>query len=464
MSDAFDAADLWAELDQSGALDGALSQQIQLARAGLIKMPRLVVVRESDAHDRILFDGMRLQTLALARAHGFAGVDDVERWGLDPMDHPGRIAGLEVRVLRHGKTRAYLFSHEGTWFLYCMSSAWRTNDAGDNDFTQILCNVVAEGQPDTVLAANFQRLVRNALLGNGLLEVCGKNVREVIAGENRIILQGEGSQFGHVLWQLLASMSQAERNGIVQRLTAGVVNRHRQGRWILGDKAVPPGYRWDEETSNLVLDPEQASLVRRVLELLASNTPGWMAVRELGGMGMTTPRLSRIGKTVDVVAGPDMLYRSMLRWAPLWATGIWHQRLANPFPGVAQLAGYQVHRAPSRKRAGAIDEYLLFDYNWGLPNGGWAPYDVLLAAVNRLRRQQANIGTRPRGRQPLAPFTNLSYVLGDDEWRLFTVSGVNDGKYELRGRQVPESLRRRLDDNSVTVISVDGDGGVLCEP
>jgi len=457
----FDAAELWAELDQSGVLDTELSQELALAKAGLMKMPRLVVVRESDAHDEILFDGMRLQTLALARGKGFAGVDEVERWGLLPMQDPGRVAGLEVRVLRHGKTTAYLFQNEGTWFLYCMSSAWRTNDVGDNDFTQILCNVVSEGQPDTMLAANFQRFVRNAMHGNGLLDVCTKHVREVIAGENQIVLQGEGSQFGQVLWQLLASMSQAERNGIVQRLTAGVVNRHRQKRWILGSKAVPPGYLWDETTNNLVLDVTQAKIVQRLLELLASDTPQWAAVKELGQLGLTTPRLSKIGKTVDVVSGPEMLYTGMLRWAPLWATGVWHQRLANPFPGVSQLAGYPIHKAPGKK-AGTVEEYLLFDYNWGLPPGGWAPYDVLLAVVNKLRARRANAGTRPRGRQPLAPFTNLSYVRGGDEWRLFTATQTD--KYELRGRPVPDSVRRRLDTQlSAGTVQLDDEGGVLCE-
>src|SRR6478752_7155918 len=132
----------------------------------------LINTRESDEHNRLLFDGMREQTYAMLS--DIPAVAAVQKLGLAPLD-PGResivvraegpFGVVEREVVIHrlqvGSTRAILFGFMGYYHLWSQASAGRLSLNGTNEFTEILCSVLSSLRPETLFAVNISRLVRS---------------------------------------------------------------------------------------------------------------------------------------------------------------------------------------------------------------------------------------------------------------------------------------------------------------
>jgi site-specific DNA recombinase len=80
-----------------------------------------------------------------------------------------------------------------------------------------------------------------------------------------------GSAAGRMMLQMLAVFAEFEHATIVDRITAGIERRAKQGHWSNG--RVPFGYRRDEE-KRLVPDERTVSTVRRIFHLYAEGRPG----------------------------------------------------------------------------------------------------------------------------------------------------------------------------------------------
>jgi site-specific DNA recombinase len=84
-----------------------------------------------------------------------------------------------------------------------------------------------------------------------------------------------GSAAGRMMLQMLAVFAEFEHATIVDRVTAGIEHRAKEGRWATG--RLPFGYRRDEQ-KQVVPDEREAAVVRRIFELYASGRLGTAAI------------------------------------------------------------------------------------------------------------------------------------------------------------------------------------------
>lgn len=71
-----------------------------------------------------------------------------------------------------------------------------------------------------------------------------------------------GTPLGKAMLGILAVFAQLERDMIIERTTSGRRQRIKQGKWPGG--RVPFGYRWNEETQELEIVPEEAHIVQEI--------------------------------------------------------------------------------------------------------------------------------------------------------------------------------------------------------
>jgi site-specific DNA recombinase len=84
-----------------------------------------------------------------------------------------------------------------------------------------------------------------------------------------------GSAAGRMMLQMLAVFAEFEHATIVDRVTAGIERRAKEGRWPTG--RLPFGYRRDEQ-KRVVPDERTAAVVKRIFELYTHGRLGTAAI------------------------------------------------------------------------------------------------------------------------------------------------------------------------------------------
>jgi site-specific DNA recombinase len=97
------------------------------------------------------------------------------------------------------------------------------------------------------------------------------------------------SAAGRMMLQMLGVFAEFEHATIVDRVTAGLERRVREGKWMSG--RTPYGYTRDKETKLIIPDPVKAAVVRRIFTLYAEGKLGTTAIaRTLEAEGAPAPR------------------------------------------------------------------------------------------------------------------------------------------------------------------------------
>lgn len=388
------------------------------------RIENLVVCRESGLYSNDLLEGMVNQTLGYCST--IRGVDAVREEGLQPL--VGRSCFTCSR-LRTRKTRAVLFEHEGTLYLYSAGSAAAVNDdTGDNDFVALLCDVIEQFRPKNLHIATLSRIIRCVDFIGRLHGLALRHIDTVYVGGMPINLR---TQQGLVMWQTLSMVATIERELIVQRLTAGRINKFTRGEWLLGTSGVPNGYRLVDR--KLVVDDGQVDQVRKMLIVLAdASLSNWRVMRHLGTLGLQgpgKPGAAEKSKNFGEYRCPSTKVARLLAWSDLYETGRYDIQLPNPFPGLSKVAGLEVKPDPTGKLR---DGVLVFRYVPGVPDGGWADEEVFELLRRRrekldTRRWQMNGGAGAhRRRRPLINLGRWS----DDQYQY--VLAAHAGRYEVR--------------------------------
>jgi site-specific DNA recombinase len=86
---------------------------------------------------------------------------------------------------------------------------------------------------------------------------------------------------GRLIFQMLASFAEYERAAIGERTRAGLHRAYRGGRHM---GAVPYGYRADEH-GHLQIVPEEAAVVRRIIESVADGSTLYAEAKRLNDLG-----------------------------------------------------------------------------------------------------------------------------------------------------------------------------------
>ena len=89
-----------------------------------------------------------------------------------------------------------------------------------------------------------------------------------------------GAAAGRMMLQMLAVFAEFEHATIVDRVTAGIERRAKEGRWATG--RLPFGYRRDDE-KQVIADEREAPIVRRVFQLYTRERLGTTSIARLLG-------------------------------------------------------------------------------------------------------------------------------------------------------------------------------------
>jgi site-specific DNA recombinase len=122
-----------------------------------------------------------------------------------------------------------------------------------------------------------------------------------------------GSPAGRMMLQMLGVFAEFEHATIVDRVTAGLERRVREGKWMSG--RTPYGYVRDRETKLLVPDPVKAPVVRRIFHLYAEGKLGTTAIaRALDTEGAPPPRKQGWSPNALQLILANPAYRGLVRW------------------------------------------------------------------------------------------------------------------------------------------------------
>ncbi len=396
-----------------------LSLRLERETATIDPLTTLVVVRESDASDLVLFENMAHKTISglLPRMPELAPLLEDP---LGPILTPAKY-GAVIERSRQSKSIKFLFAD--VLFLYHLGSAAHIDDDQDlNFFTQQLLGMLEEPSIHELCAFAVNRVVRDEPNGNDLGKVF--SLRSI-----KVIVEGQEFDFtkpyAGMLWSLAVILAAQERNGIVERNRLGKVAAARRTYWPHGPKAIPLGYRLEGKT--LVPVEEERDRVRRVLDLLAApDLSTRQFVEELGMMHVTRPGVKeRYGEhaTLAAVRHPKDIQQSFLNMMSLYETGVYEMPLPNPTKGAKVFGGLAVHRSDD---SDPMDYgFVILRYDFGLPEGGWAPPETFEAIR---AKQQANRAFVNGNRQRRAFGGRPPYEVGGVVYQ-FESSGMN--RYRL---------------------------------
>lgn len=413
----------------------------------------LFVIRESDTWNLGLFDMLRDRTYLAHRDK--TEVEAVRQEGMKPFfDDTVLINGQTVLVERRhsGNTTAVLFFYGGYWHLWCQGSAAKVDSvSGANDFTEILVEVLEELQPQAVYAANLSRLVRSVRQVAVIATALNEYVDELVVGEYRFSFTGPNAQISIMMLNMLAWSAAMERDAIVMRTLAGRIAKWRRQEWFFGRNTLPFGYVLDKQ-KRLVPDLDMQPVVEEMLKILASDLPNAELVRQLSAVGVTGMREHRRLKKrapIGLTTTPDQAIRSLFTWAPIWVSGEYLLRHANPFPSVTELAGLPIvrHCGGSDAHTSATQDAGEFQmlYKVDVPEGGWAAPEVLTAFSLRARAYNAKLLSR--GRTPNRPLSDNVQAESVDPGMLTAILpplAASGGDKDGESRRNASRARRRL--------------------
>ena len=140
-------------------------------------------------------------------------------------------------------------------------------------------------RPDAVLVTRLSRFMRNARLTLDAVHDMREMGVALICKDEPIDTRQRG--IADMLLAILATMAEWESDRLSEYAKDTRARLISRGRWPGGHP--PFGYKSDKDTGQLVTEPEQADLVRRIFSLYTERLIGMGAItREL--MGVPAPR------------------------------------------------------------------------------------------------------------------------------------------------------------------------------
>ncbi|MGH3026175.1 MAG: recombinase family protein, partial [Gaiellaceae bacterium] len=164
-----------------------------------------------------------------------------------------------------------------------------------------------------------------------------------------------GSAAGRMMLQMLAVFAEFEHATIVDRISAGIERRAKEGRWFGGRP--PFGYTFSNEERVLVPDPVKAPVVQRVFDLYARERFGTTTIaQQLRDEGAPAPSAGWGHPGVHwIINNPT--YVGKIRWRDKVFDGV-HEPLVDEFT-FAKAQAIMRERGEHAKRRGNASDFLL---------------------------------------------------------------------------------------------------------
>jgi site-specific DNA recombinase len=152
----------------------------------------------------------------------------------------------------------------------------------------------SNGVYSRVLVVDQDRLSRNVKDLQVLKEVLKYNNIKLMLQNTVLDLNNKDDDF---MSDIQGIFSKRELKVIAERSARGRYQKAKQGKFPSGGNSLPYGYKLDDE-DRLVIDEEEARVVRRIFDLIANH--GWSCYRvpdDLNALGIPT-RLKKLGRVL----------------------------------------------------------------------------------------------------------------------------------------------------------------------
>ena len=149
---------------------------------------------------------------------------------------------------------------------------------------------IEAGGVDAVVCYKVDRLSRSLLDFSRLIEVFDRR-KVMFVSVTQPINTADSS--GRLMLNVLLSFAQFEREMIADRTRDKMSAARRKGRWTGGH--APLGYRVHEDGGRLVVDPDEAEMLREIFALYEDRRSLISVAEELNRRGWTTKRVGTLG-------------------------------------------------------------------------------------------------------------------------------------------------------------------------
>ena len=172
------------------------------------------------------------------------------------------------------RLEAFVRSQEG-WRVVAHEEDRATGTKLDRPGLQAALELARTGKVDLLLVYRVDRLSRKV---RQLAQLAEELDRVGVALRSATEPFDTGAAAGRMMLQMLAVFAEFEHATIVDRVTAGIERRAKEGRWATGK--LPFGYRRNEE-KDVVADDREAPVVRRVFQLYTRDRLGTTSIARL---------------------------------------------------------------------------------------------------------------------------------------------------------------------------------------
>ena len=403
----------------------------------------IFLCRESGEYSFLLLTKMIKQVLLPFQSH--PEVAKALKYGVTPMrsNDEGEIARAELRaqeiVVSSGGSRRLIgvfFTIGEYGFFYSLASAGRSTVDGENSFTSEFVNLIAEARPQQIVTGWFSRMVRVTWIGEQLRRTMADHRVTLRCSESDAVIDPR-TQGGKREWELLANAAENEYLSTLNRLLTGTTLEYLEGRFPRSEKSLPLGYRKvggkGPDANRVVVDSAQAPVVRRLIELAASDANEFEIADELSDLGVRT-RSSSGDPSVLIrdLKYPDIGVRSLFGHLPTYLSGSYVIHHEMTLPHQDDFHGVKVQRDSPGDFG-----YLEFVLEFGVPDSGWHTEQMIRTAIDRrLTRKQPTVPQWDR--QKMKPLAGIFDFVGQD--CQFVLHSSDQGYYTLRSRPAEQKF------------------------
>ena len=187
-----------------------------------------------------------------------------------------QVDGYSLEAQRDRLTKFAAFQDMEIVREYCDAGKSGKSIAGRPEFTQMLQDVMDErDEVDYILVFKLSRFGRNAAdVLNSLQQIQDFGVN-LICVEDGI---DSSKDSGKLTITVLSAVAEIERENILVQTMEGRKQKAREGKWNGG--RAPFGYRHDKEKGILVVDPDEAEIVKIIYDKFAHTNMGTEAIAE----------------------------------------------------------------------------------------------------------------------------------------------------------------------------------------
>ena len=172
------------------------------------------------------------------------------------------------------RLEAFCASQEG-WRIVAHQEDRSTGTKLERPGLQAALELARTGKVDLLLVYRVDRLSRKV---RQLAQLAEELDRVGVTLRSATEPFDTGAAAGRMMLQMLAVFAEFEHATIVDRVTAGIERRAKQGRWSTGK--LPFGYRRNED-KDVVADESEAPVVRRVFQLYTRDRLGTTSIARL---------------------------------------------------------------------------------------------------------------------------------------------------------------------------------------